>query len=125
MTREQYLRKVIDSYLDSRDTPSKARRLDWAIATTFYHKDIPHATIAHAIRLATLRRHRRDAQLKQLEPIRSLAYFRPLIEHLLNEPPDPGYVEYVRWSYENRLDWPFDEGEEAENSGWPPTYSAF
>ncbi len=120
MTREEYLRKIIDSYLDSPDTPRKARRLDWAIATTLYQQGVPHAMVIHAIRLATLRRHRRDAKLESLEPIRSLAYFRPLIEHIQIEPHEPGYVEYVRLSYEYQLDWSFDD----ENGGSPPEYSA-
>ena len=113
MTREQYLQQAIESYLDSPDTPNKARRRDWAIAGAFYQQGIPSPILAHAIRIATLRRHRRAPELEPLEPIRSLAYFRPLIEHIhQGVPHDPGYVEYVRWSYQNRLDWPLmDDGE--------------
>ncbi len=116
MSRKDYLTQVIASYLDCPDTPSKARRRDWAIATTFYKQNIAATTVAHAIRLATLRRHRRDPGLERLEPIHSLAYFRPLVEHLHQAPHDPGYVEYVGWSYENRLDWPFEDTD-AEKSG--------
>ena len=106
MTRKQYLEQIIESYLDSPDTPTKARRRDWAIATSFYKQGIDPPTLAHAVRLATLRRHRRDPKLEALEPIYSLAYFRPLVQRLHKDPHDPDYVEYVRWSYENRLDWP-------------------
>ena len=116
MTRERYLQQVIESYLDSPDTPENARRRDWAIATAFYKQSVAPATLAHAIRLATLRRHRRDPDLEPLEPIGSLAYFRPLIEQLHQTPHDPGYVEYVRWSYENHLDWP-PLGSGTENGG--------
>ena len=106
MTRKQYIEQILKSYLDCPDTPRKARQRDWAIATTFYNQHIDPATVAHAIRLATLRRHRRDPQYEPLEPIRSLAYFRPLVELLQQQPHDPRYVEYTQWSYENRLDWP-------------------
>lgn len=109
MTRREYLRQVLENYLDSPDTPTKARSRDWAIATTFFQLDIDPATVAHAIRLATLRRHRRDPELDSLEPIHSLAYFRPLILHVHQNPHDPGYVEYIQWSYEQRLDWPMEE----------------
>ena len=115
MTRNEYLRQAIESYLDSPDTPSKARRRDWAIAGDFYNRGFALETVRHAVRLATLRRHRREADLTPLEPISSLAYFRRLIEYLHQSPHDPGYVEHVRWSCENRLDWPFPEG--VKNSG--------
>ena len=115
MNRQQYLQEVIQDYLASPDTPSKARRRDWAIATTFFQMGIPIATISHAIRLATLRRHRRDPDLGRLEPIRSLAYFRPLIEHICQEPHDPGYVEYTRWSYHHTI-----PGVAAKKRGSPP-----
>lgn len=100
MNRQQYLQEVIEAYLAAPDTPSKARPRDWAIATTFFQQGISVATISHAIRVATLRRHRRDPNLGLLEPIRSLAYFRPLIEHLRQDPDHPKYIKYVRWSYE-------------------------
>lgn len=116
MNRKLYLQQVIESYLDSPDTPSKARRQDWAIATTFYKQGINPATLAHAIRIATLRRHRRHPELEPLDPIQSLAYFRPLTQILHRKPHDPDYVEYVRWSYENRLDWPAMESS-PENGG--------
>ena len=103
MNRKQYLQEVIQAYLDAPDTPSKARPRDWAIATTFFQQGVSVATIAHAIRLATLRRHRRDPNLGLLEPIRSLAYFRPLIDHLRQEPHHPGYIKYVQWSYDHTI----------------------
>lgn len=109
MTRQEYLQQVIEGYLDSPDTPAKARQRDWAIAGSFYQRKIPLETILHAIRLATLRRHRRDPELEQLEPVHSLAYFRPLIDHILREPHELGYVQYTKWSYETRLDWPFED----------------
>ena len=117
MTRGEYLEQVIETYLASPDTPTHTRRRDWAIAGNLYQRQIDLATVRHAIALATLRRHRRDPELETLEPVRSLAYFRPLIEHLHENPQDPGYVEYIRWSYENRLDWPFDEDHDEENGG--------
>ena len=104
LVREQYLRRVIEIYLDSPETPVKVRPADWAVAGDFYRKNIDLSTLAHAIRLSTLRRRRRDPSLAPLEPVRSLAYFRPLIEHIERSPHDSGYVDYIRWSYENHLD---------------------
>ena len=52
MNQKQYLQEVIAHYLDAPDTPNKARKTDWAIATTFYHQGIPLDHIAHALRLS-------------------------------------------------------------------------
>jgi hypothetical protein len=103
LSREQYLAQVIRLYLQAPDTPRKARKADWAIATTFYRRGIPLADVEHAIYLASLRRHRRGQPLTH-EPICSLAYFRPLLEQLQHQPHDPDYVDYIRWTYRRFFD---------------------
>ena len=95
MNQSDYLDRVIRLYLDAPDTPEKARRNDWAVAGSFYQRRIPIAIITHAVQLTVLRRHLRDPTQPSLEPIHSLAYYRPLIDHLLQVPPDAGYVDYV------------------------------
>ena len=109
MTRGEYLEQVIESYLASPDTPSRAGRRDWAIAGSFYQRGIALETIRHAVSLATLRRHRRAPSDRPLEPVVSLAYFRPLVNHLHEVPLEPDYVAYVLWSCEKHLDWSFGE----------------
>lgn len=104
MSRQQYLQHVIRLYLEAPDTPRKARRADWAIATTFHRRGIPLEDVAHAICLASLRRYRREPGLTPHEPICSLAYFRPLIDLLQRQPHDPGYVDYIEWSYRRFFD---------------------
>jgi hypothetical protein len=49
-----------------------------------------------AILLAITRRNRRDPQAPPLPPIRSLAYFLPVIEELRLNPPHPDYLRYLR-----------------------------
>ncbi len=95
MSRSDYLDRVIRLYLAAPDTPDKARRSDWAVAGSFYQRRIPIAIITHAVQLTVLRRHLRDPTQPPLEPIHSLAYYRPLIDHLLEVPPDAGYLDYV------------------------------
>lgn len=99
MIRTDYLSRVIRLYLDAPDTPEKARRNDWALAGSFYKRRIPLDTVAHAIRLATIRRLLREPDPPPLEPVHSLAYFRPLIDHLIRDPHDDGYVVYVAFRY--------------------------
>ncbi len=99
MKRAEYLAEVIRLYLLAPDTPRKASRRDWAIAATFYRREIPLQTVAHAVRLATLRRHLRDPQLGPLEPIHSLGYFRTVVEQMGADALDPGYIDYTAWKY--------------------------
>lgn len=101
MTRADYLAEVIRIYLLAPDTPTKARSRDWAIASTLYRLEIPIQTVAHAIRLATLRRHLRDPELGPLEPIHSLAYYRTVIDQMDPLALDPGYIEYTAWKYDD------------------------
>ena len=101
MTRADYLAEIIRLYLLAPDTPDEARSRDWAIAGTFYRQGIPLQTVAHAIRLAVLRRHRRDPDLGPLEPVHSLAYYRTVLRQLDPLALDPGYIEFVAASYES------------------------
>lgn len=100
MSRTEYLAEVIRLYLQAPDTPQKASRRDWAIAAHFYSQTIPIENIAHAIRIASLRRHMRDTEFGNLEPIHSLAYYRTVLEGLQPEALDPGYVQYVSFRYQ-------------------------
>ena len=100
MNRPEYLAEVIRLYLQAPDTPQKARRQDWAIAAHFYSQAIPIANVAHAIRIASLRRHLRDTEFGNLEPIHSLAYFRRVLDTLQPDALDPGYVQYVSLRYQ-------------------------
>ena len=104
MTRETYLQQVIELYIEAPETPNKARRADWAIASHFYQSGTSLTDVAHAIRLVSRRRYCREPGLPALEPICSLAYFRPLVETLRRQPHDPDYVEYVHASYLEELD---------------------
>ena len=99
MKHADYLAEVIRLYLRAPDTPEKARRHDWEVAGTLYRRGVPLQTLAHAIRLATLRRHLRDPENGPLEPVYSLAYYRTVIDQMDPLALDPGYIEYTAWKY--------------------------
>ncbi len=98
--RRPYLVAALRLYLDSPGAPAKASRADWALAATLHQRDIPLDALAHAIRLATLRRARPG---EPLEPVRSLAYYRHVLDLLTPEELDPGYVDYVHYRYRAHL----------------------
>ncbi len=98
MTREQYLAGVLRLYLAAPDTPERASRRDWAIATDLYRRGVHLEELAHAIRLATLRR--RSTANVLAETIHSLAYYRAVLQRLSDEHLRPDYVDYIRQKYD-------------------------
>ena len=54
---------------------------------------MPLRTVRDALVLAAARRTLRSGP--PLLPVRTLHYFLPVIEEILEQPPDPGYVEYL------------------------------
>jgi hypothetical protein len=97
MDRRNYLRTVIEIYLDQPDTPTTASPSDWAVAATFFQQRLPLQTVTHAIRLPTLRRHLRDSTTP-LEPVHSIAYYRHVLatlKPLKSDDLDPAYIADV------------------------------
>lgn len=101
MTREKYLAAVLGLYLEAPDTPSRPRRRDWAIAADLYRQATRLDDVAHAIRLATLRRQAQHHPSPGT--IHSLAYYRTVLRGLTDDDLDPGYVAHVRRSYHRLL----------------------
>ena len=97
--RSDYLAAAIQLYLDLPGAPPRASRADFAVAATLYDRAIPLDTLAHVLRLATLRRHLRSPDFP-LEPVHSLAYYRSVLDHLTPDALDPGYVDYVANKYQ-------------------------
>ena len=95
--RDNYLRRLLALYCGLPQTA--ARRPfppDRRIAEQLFDRGIPLKTIETAFLLAIVRRTHRDHQAPPLAPIRSLAYFLPVIDEVLRQPPDPAYVSYLR-----------------------------
>jgi hypothetical protein len=89
--RRHYLAAVIRLYLDQPDAPTRPSRQDWAVAHTLYARGVDLAVLAHAVRLATLRR----LNTPEATPVRCLAYYRSVLEQLGPDELDPGYVAYI------------------------------
>ena len=103
MNRRDYLAALLRLYLEQPDTPDVPRRGDWAVAADPYRLGIPLETVAHAIRLATLRRLQRDPADPPLAPVRSLAYYRTALATLTPEELEPTYVDYIARRHALRL----------------------
>jgi hypothetical protein len=97
----EYLRRLLDSYCGLPHTAARRpSRNDRLLAAQLLQRKIPLDVIETAFLLAVARRTFRDPQAQPLPNIRSLAYFLPLIDEVLRQPPDPDYLAYIR----SRLD---------------------
>lgn len=95
LSRRDYVRRLIESY---RRTPSVAgvvRAADRRLAHDLYRRSTPLALIQAAFSLAATRRIFRVPPIRT--PIRSLHYFLPVLDELLEAPPDPAYIQCLDW----------------------------
>ena len=91
-----YVAAVVTLYMDMPDTPMRISASDQWLARHFYEDGVPLETVETALLLGSLRRMIRPADSPRLAPIRSLAYFRPVIEELQENPATENYRDYLR-----------------------------
>ena len=92
-TRRFFETKKTVSYL----TPRTVHLEKGATRTHISRDDFVHFdTLEQAFVLAAVRRCFRAPDATALSPIRSMHYFVPVIEEVLNRPLDPAYVEYLK-----------------------------
>jgi hypothetical protein len=115
MTRRDYLDAALRLYIGEPDTPSAPSRADWTVAADLYSRGIDLNRLAHAIRLAALRRRRRPQNAPPLEPIHSFSYYRQVLLSLTPQDLEPAYIDYVENLY-LRLAGPLQPEETADPS---------
>ena len=91
-----YVSAVLMLFVDLPDTPLRASTADQRQARLWFDRRIPLKVLETALMLASLRRLSRPTGALPLPRIRSLAYFQPLIEELLENPAPAGYLQYLR-----------------------------
>jgi hypothetical protein len=97
-----YVATVLAFYIALPDTPNRASSYDKRVADALFQRGVPIQAVESALLLGFLRRHNRPGALLPLPPVRSLAYFSPVIDEILRQPLPPTYLEYLR-SKANRL----------------------
>ena len=91
-----FVSSVLTLYVDLPDTPLRASTQDQRQARAWFDRHVPLAVVETALLLASLRRKVRPQDMPSLTPIRSLAYFQPIIDELLESPVPEGYLQYLR-----------------------------
>ena len=96
LSQEEYVRQVLEAYRKTPGTMGTIRRADRMLAAQLYQRDLAVKVIENALVLAATRRMVRPADAPSLSPVRSLAYFLPVIEEVLELRVSPDYFDYLR-----------------------------
>jgi len=94
--RTRYIAAVLDAYRRTPGTLGHIRPPDRRLARELYDAGVPLATVEAALSLTAARRAVRPEGTPPLPPIRSLHYFKPVIDEILGDPPEPAYLAYVQ-----------------------------
>ena len=94
--QEEYVRQVLEAYRKTPGTMGTVRRADRVLAAQLYQRGLSVKVIENALVLAATRRMIRPTDAPPLGTIRSLAYFLPVIEEVLQLRVSPDYFEYLR-----------------------------
>ena len=73
------------------------RRPDRLLATQLHQRSVPLSIVQNALVLAVARRLLRSARLPPLATVRSLAYFLPVIEEVLELKINDDYFQYFQY----------------------------
>jgi hypothetical protein len=94
--QQEYIRRVLEAYRKTPGTMGTVRRPDRVLAAQLYQRGVSVSVIENAFVLAATRRLMRPADAPPLGTIRSLAYFLPVIEEVLELRVSPDYFHYLR-----------------------------
>ena len=92
----EYIRQILEAYRKTPGTAGTIRRPDRVLARQLYQRGICVSVIENAFVLAAARRLMRPTDAPPLGPIRSLAYFLPVIEEVLKLRVSPDYFHHIR-----------------------------
>jgi hypothetical protein len=96
ISQPEYVQRILDAYRQTPETAGSIRRPDRLLAVQLYHRGVPLAAVENALILAAARRLIRPADAPPLTTIRSLAYFLPVIEEVLELRVSPDYFQHLR-----------------------------
>jgi len=95
-SQEEYVRQILEAYRQTPGTLGTVRRADRLLAAQLYQRGLSVQVIENALVLAAARRLIRPTDRPPLNAIRSLAYFLPVIEEVLESRVSPDYFQYLR-----------------------------
>jgi hypothetical protein len=103
MERSEYVRRILEAYCTTPGTCGVIRRADRLLAAELHERGVPAEAVENALILAAARRIIRPEDALPLATVRSLAYFVPVIEEVLEIKVSPEYYRYLRWKLQRVL----------------------
>ena len=97
MEQREYVRRLLEAYRQTHGTCGAVRRADRLLAAQLHERGVPLETVENALVLAATRRLMRPTDAAPLGTIRSLAYFSPVIEEVLQLKVSQDYFRYLRY----------------------------
>jgi hypothetical protein len=94
--QQEYVRRVLDAYRATPGTMGMVHRPDRLLAAQLHQRGVPLTAVENALVLAAARRLIRPVDAPPLGAVRSLAYFLPVIEEVLELRVSPEYYRYLR-----------------------------
>ena len=91
-----YVRRLLEAYRATPGTSGAVHRADRLLAAQLHERGVALEAVENAFVLAATRRMIRPAGAAPLGTIRSLAYFSPVIEEVLQLRVGPEYFQYLR-----------------------------
>jgi hypothetical protein len=96
MEQHDYVRRLLDAYRTTPGTCGAVRRADRVLAAQLHERGVSIEAVENAFVLAAARRLIRPVGAAPLGTIRSLAYFSPVIEEVLQLQVSQEYFQYLR-----------------------------
>ena len=96
MEQRDYVHRLLEAYRTTPGTCGAVRRADRLLAAQLYERGVPVEAVENALTLAVSRRLTRPADAPPLGTVRSLAYFVPVIEEVLDQKVGQDYYRYLR-----------------------------
>jgi len=97
MEQRDYVRRLLDAYRVTPGTCGVVRPPDRVFAAQLHQRGVPLEAVENAFVLAAARRLIRPAGVAPLRTIRSLAYFSPVIEEVLQLQVGQEYFQHLRY----------------------------
>jgi hypothetical protein len=94
--QREYVQRLLEAYRATPGTAGEVRRTDRLFAAQLHKRSVPLETVENALTLAAARRSARPADAPPLGTIRSLAYFSPVIEEVLQLKVGQEYFQHLR-----------------------------
>jgi hypothetical protein len=96
MEQSDYVRRLLEAYRTTPGTCGAVRRPDRLLAAQLHARGVPLQAAENALTLAAARRMARPTNALPLGIIRSLAYFSPVIEEVLQLKVGQEYFQHLR-----------------------------